>query len=148
MDVLDAVLVDPARPPLVNVASARSALKADADAVRAVEALGMPRGLAEQCVKSTKEFAYRFWIIDNSGSMGTADGKHLVSGGGLEAMVSCSRWEELGASIGWHAKLAVELGAWTERGAASPFPRRAPPRTMFPRGAPLRTRGFLDARRC
>ena len=26
----------------------------------------------------------------------------------------CSRWEELGSAIGWHARLAVELGAWTE----------------------------------
>ena len=47
--------------------------------------------------------------------MGMQDGHRIVSGaGGREGMVPCSRWEELGAAIGWHAKLAVELGAWTE----------------------------------
>ena len=47
--------------------------------------------------------------------MGTNDGHRIVSGaGGRQGMVPCSRWEELGASISWHARLAVELGAWTE----------------------------------
>mmetsp|Transcript_12762 Transcript_12762/g.37994 ORF Transcript_12762/g.37994 Transcript_12762/m.37994 type:complete len:420 (-) Transcript_12762:41-1300(-) len=101
-------------PPLPTVARARSAERGDAEGIRAVENMGMPRGLAEQFVRSTKDFSYRFWIIDNSGSMGTTDGKRIVNNGGREGMVSCSRWEELGASIGWHAKLAVELGAWTE----------------------------------
>ena len=68
----------------------------------------VPRGLAEEFVRSTRDFSYRFWIIDNSGSMGTQDGHQVISGpGGREGMVTCSRWEELGAAISWHAKLAV-----------------------------------------
>ena len=75
----------------------------------------MPRGLAEQFVQSARDFSYRFWIIDNSGSMGTNDGHRVVDGaGGRQGLVPCSRWEELGSAIGWHARLAVELGAWTE----------------------------------
>ena len=75
----------------------------------------MPRGLAEQFVQSARDFSYRFWITDNSGSMGTNDGHRVVDGaGGRQGLVPCSRWEELGSAIGWHARLAVELGAWTE----------------------------------
>ena len=86
-----------------------------AQAVRTVEHMGMPRGLAEQFVQSARDFSYRFWIIDNSGSMGTNDGHRVVDGaGGRQGLVPCSRWEELGSAIGWHARLAVELGAWTE----------------------------------
>jgi len=86
-----------------------------AQAIRTVEHMGMPRGLAEQFVQSARDFSYRFWIIDNSGSMGTNDGHRVVDGaGGRQGLVPCSRWEELGSAIGWHARLAVELGAWTE----------------------------------
>ena len=86
-----------------------------AQAIRKVEHMGMPRGLAEQFVQSARDFSYRFWIIDNSGSMGTNDGHRVVDGaGGRQGLVPCSRWEELGSAIGWHARLAVELGAWTE----------------------------------
>ena len=47
--------------------------------------------------------------------MGTNDGHRVVDGaGGRQGLVPCSRWEELGSAIGWHARLAVELGAWTE----------------------------------
>ena len=59
--------------------------------------MGMPRGLAEQFVQSARDFSYRFWIIDNSGSMGTNDGHRVVDGaGGRQGLVPCSRWEELG----------------------------------------------------
>jgi len=53
----------------------------------------------------------RYWIIDNSGSMGTVDGRRVVESG---RTVSCSRWEELGASVAFHAGIAAELGAPTE----------------------------------
>mmetsp|Transcript_13003 Transcript_13003/g.40092 ORF Transcript_13003/g.40092 Transcript_13003/m.40092 type:complete len:376 (+) Transcript_13003:432-1559(+) len=100
---------------VVGVDAARSNMRDEAAAVRAVQHMGMPLGLAEQFVRSVRDFSYRFWIIDNSGSMGTNDGHRIVSGaGGRQGMVPCSRWEELGASISWHARLAVELGAWTE----------------------------------
>ena len=100
---------------LPTVPTVKSYVRSDNDAIAAVRNMGMPQGLAEQFVKSTRDFSYRFWIIDNSGSMGTQDGHRVVSGpGGREGMVSCSRWEELGQGIRWHARLAVELGAYTE----------------------------------
>jgi len=100
---------------VVGVEAARANQRDHGESVRAVQHMGMPLGLAEQFVQSSRDFSYRFWIIDNSGSMGTNDGHRIVSGaGGRQGMVACSRWEELGCAISWHARLAVELGAWTE----------------------------------
>ena len=59
-----------------------------AQTIRTVEHMGMPRGLAEQFVQSARDFSYRFWIIDNSGSMGTNDGHRVVDGaGGRQGLV-------------------------------------------------------------
>jgi len=88
--------------------------RSDAETLAVLEnQLQLPNGLAQSFLKSTKDFALRYWIIDNSGSMGLVDGSRLVKHHGREGMVSCTRWEELCASIEWHAKLAIELGAWT-----------------------------------
>ncbi|KAJ8612849.1 hypothetical protein CTAYLR_002093 [Chrysophaeum taylorii] len=85
------------------------------EAIGVMRSMGLPRGLAEQIMKSTLTFAVRYWIVDNSGSMSASDGHRIVRGpGGREGMVTCSRWEELGCAIKWHARLAVELGAYTE----------------------------------
>ena len=98
-----------------TVSKTQSYARPVAESIDAVRNMGMPLGLAEQFVKSTRDFSYRFWIIDKSGSMGTQDGHRVMSGpGGREGLISCSRWEELGEGIGWHARLAVELGAYTE----------------------------------
>ena len=43
------------------------------ESIDAVRNMGMPLGLAEQFVKSMRDFSYRFWIIDNS-SMQRAPG--------------------------------------------------------------------------
>ena len=59
-----------------------------AQAIRTVEHMGMPRGLAEQFVQSARDFSYRFWIIDNSGSMGTNDG-HRVETARAAGKASC-----------------------------------------------------------
>lgn len=100
---------------VVGVQAARANSRDPTDAIRAVQHMGMPLGLAEQFVRSAQDFSYRFWIIDNSGSMGTNDGHRIVNGaGGRQGLIPCSRWEELGCAISWHARLAVELGAWTE----------------------------------
>jgi len=74
--------------------------------------LNLPSGLAQEIVNSHAAFPLRIWILDNSGSMTTRDGhRPAASGIGLEA---CSRWEELGASLAWHARVSAFLGAPTE----------------------------------
>lgn len=80
-----------------------------------LQSVGMPDGLNEAFLKSGEDFPLRIWVVDNSGSMQTVDGKRIVFGpGGREAVVESSRWAELGDSIVWHATLAAHLGAPTE----------------------------------
>ena len=80
-----------------------------------MQKMGMPKGITREFVRSASEFTKRYWIVDNSGSMMTADGHKLVQGSdGRQGMVTCSRWEELGENIRWHAQLSVEIGAYTE----------------------------------
>ena len=60
-------------------------------------------------------------VIDNSGSMATADGKRIVYGpGGREGTIESSRWAELGDALLWHAKLASAAGAPTEMRVLNP----------------------------
>ena len=76
---------------------------------------GFPPGLANQFAMSVDTFASRFWIVDNSGSMSTADGHSLIPlpKGGYRS-VGCSRWDELGSAVCWHAQLASRLRAPTQ----------------------------------
>jgi len=77
--------------------------------------LGMPPGINASFLRSNESFPLRIWIIDNSGSMQTTDGKRIMRGpGGREGVVDASRWDELGDSLIWHATLAANLGAPTE----------------------------------
>ena len=54
---------------------------------------GFPRGLAEQVLKTKETFPLRYWVVDNSGSMGINDGMKVKKRG--QAPVQCTRWEEL-----------------------------------------------------
>mmetsp|Transcript_23952 Transcript_23952/g.77089 ORF Transcript_23952/g.77089 Transcript_23952/m.77089 type:complete len:367 (-) Transcript_23952:302-1402(-) len=77
-------------------------------------ALDVPQGLAEQFVLSADVFSIRYMIVDNSGSMSQNDGHRILTSGGRTAMVSCSRWAEIGETIKWMGTVALELGAETE----------------------------------
>merc|ERR1719502_728917 len=80
-----------------------------------LESQGMPDGINRLYVKSCDLFAQRIWIIDNSGSMQTTDGKRVVrSADGRETVTQTSRWAELGDTLLWHASNAAHLGAPTE----------------------------------
>lgn len=75
---------------------------------------GLPPGLIEVLAKATTDCPTRYWIIDNSGSMSTQDGKLFVPGpNGIKKTVS-SRWDELGATMRWHAETASALGTRVE----------------------------------
>lgn len=73
-----------------------------------------PEALRDQFRVSCSEFAHRYWIIDNSGSMGRSDGKRIVSSGGRTKTVTSTRWAELGDSLMFHASVAANLGAPTD----------------------------------
>jgi hypothetical protein len=77
--------------------------------------MGLTQGLAETIVNSSEESVRRYWIVDNSGSMSTPDGKKIIQDRqGKNHLVHCSRWEELGQSLLWQAKVSAILGAPTE----------------------------------
>ena len=72
-------------------------------------------GINEQFNVACDLLGPRYWIVDNSGSMANNDGHVLIkSSAGVEGMVPCSRWQELGTSINWHATLAARLRVPTE----------------------------------
>jgi hypothetical protein len=74
----------------------------------------LPAGIQEELLSSCEQFPLRIWIIDNSGSMNTEDGKRVVRAGASESLVGCTRWEELGDTLKWHASVAAHLAAPTE----------------------------------
>jgi hypothetical protein len=75
---------------------------------------GYPLGLAKELEHSKLTYPLRFWIVDNSGSMMTADGRELTgSNRQCLAVVKCTRWQELQSTIEYHIGLANMLGAHT-----------------------------------
>ena len=82
---------------------------------QAMEGLGFPIGLAKQLIASTLEFPIRIWVVDNSGSMNTGDGKCIVKkGDGRLTSMKTSRWAELSNTIVGIAELATTLDARTD----------------------------------
>ena len=78
---------------------------------------GFPRGLIHALVHRSKEaFPQRVWIVDNSGSMSTFDGRKLVSTKNKNQIQwkSCTRWEELKECVTYHAEMAALLLAPTK----------------------------------
>lgn len=56
---------------------------------------------------TTKHIAYRFFILDDSGSMSSTDGQtRMTLPSGKHKMVSCSRWSELQNAISFLAEYA------------------------------------------
>ena len=82
--------------------------------LRRLGAMGLPPGICEGFVESGDQFGARFWIVDNSGSMQTQDGKRLAGGGQRRGLVTASRWEELGDALAFHGGVASALGVPTE----------------------------------
>jgi len=96
-----------------------------------LRSLGAPAGLASQYLKSSDDFPLRVWIVDNSGSMQTCDGKRVAhKSDGTPVSVTCSRWDELGDSLDYHCGLAVNLGAPTMFCVLNP-PGGGVPQTMW-----------------
>ena len=56
----------------------------------------------------------RFFVIDDSGSMLSNDGKRRIGEGSSSKIINCTRWSELAASMEFHVGLASEANAVTE----------------------------------
>lgn len=88
-----------------------------ADALNALVAKGFPRGLAQQVADSVDSFPIRLWVVDNSGSMQSADGSRMVQvpgGRGAVRMVKATRWAELCDTVNHAAELSEAIGARTD----------------------------------
>lgn len=89
-----------------------------------------PPGLVDAVVRSRATFAHRYWIVDNSGSMASADGQRLVTGvGNPGKLVRCTRWEEAVDMLHFHAALAAALAAPTTFMLLNP-PANGAPQTI------------------
>jgi len=73
-----------------------------------------PDGLQNSLFNSCKKIPIRFFIVDDSGSMGTTDGKRVVGTGTKAKVIDCTRWSEVTASLIFHAEIAEKMGAPTE----------------------------------
>eukprot|EP00616_Rhizochromulina_sp_CCMP1243_P009455 CAMPEP_0118963238 /NCGR_PEP_ID=MMETSP1173-20130426/1227_1 /TAXON_ID=1034831 /ORGANISM="Rhizochromulina marina cf, Strain CCMP1243" /LENGTH=409 /DNA_ID=CAMNT_0006911559 /DNA_START=53 /DNA_END=1280 /DNA_ORIENTATION=+ len=90
----------------------------EACADRAVQEMGFPKGLALTLARESRDcFTTRIWIVDNSGSMATADGHRIISDPrrpDRAKVVDATRWDELRHSVLQAGKLASLLGAQTQ----------------------------------
>ena len=87
----------------------------NARAAALMEGFDFPLGLAQQVVASAQSFPTRFWIVDDSGSMATGDGKMIsTSASGAKSIVGATRWQEISADMAVAAAVSHEAGARTE----------------------------------
>lgn len=87
------------------------------DVMSAVDYLtrnGWPAALQDTLIAGLKKTPKRFIIVDDSGSMSTADGHLLHKKGNGTKIFPCSRWEELTETMRFHAGLAEAARAPTE----------------------------------
>jgi len=100
---------------------------------------GFTEGIADTLNIWKQKFALRIWIVDNSASMSTKDGRRVGDNCGLSArsisnkylsnkssrdlglnlksdeidMIDCSRWEEIKECVSYHVHLARMVDAAT-----------------------------------
>jgi len=80
--------------------------------------MGFSNGLREHMICDSLMTEKRFWILDNSGSMASPDGRRLIipkSSGQPQQLSLCTRrWKELQETAIYHAQLAGILQVPTE----------------------------------
>ena len=72
---------------------------------------GLTHGFAKKIISEAEKCPFRFFILDDSGSMATSDGTRLVEAGKTQALVQCTRWEELVSTAEFHLSLSKQLNA-------------------------------------
>jgi hypothetical protein len=75
---------------------------------------GYTNGLIDALEKNRRAFPCNYWIVDNSGSMATADGHRIVpqKNGSLK-FSTCTRWKEMQETVDYHTQLAAVLNSPT-----------------------------------
>lgn len=77
---------------------------------------GFTPSLAQNVIEAKSTQPLTIWIVDNSGSMNTPDGKRLLETTQANdiRVVSCTRWEELKETVMYHAQLSALLESPTK----------------------------------
>jgi len=70
---------------------------------------GYSTGLALALSENATRYDFRFWVVDNSGSMQIGDGHRIVKKEGKSKAVACTRWEEIKETVKYHAQMASTL---------------------------------------
>jgi hypothetical protein len=73
-----------------------------------------PVGLQSGLIRSCQKFPMRYFIIDDSGSMCTNDGRRVAGTGSNAKVIQCTRWAELVSGLKFHAELSERLGCVSE----------------------------------
>eukprot|EP01032_Pedospumella_encystans_P030262 gene30262-34154_t len=107
---------DPSAPTNPNYVPANSLpqFQNEGGAREFLQAQGFPKGLQDSFIESLSKIPLRFFILDDSGSMATNDGKRIVVSGGKKAMIKCSRWTELTEALKFHVNFARHAAAPSE----------------------------------
>jgi len=85
--------------------------------------MGVPFGLARLVAEEDRQIGLRIFLLDNSGSTATVDGKYLDTE--RMQMVPCSRWEEIRRMALQHAAMNAHVGTPCEFVLLNPPARRA-----------------------
>eukprot|EP00804_Cyclotella_cryptica_P000582 CCRYP_009982-RA/>CCRYP_009982-RA protein AED:0.07 eAED:0.07 QI:284/1/1/1/0.42/0.5/8/1964/427 len=94
----------------------KDARSLDKDQITNLIEQGYSRGLVRALSENAYTYDFRYWIIDNSGSMQIGDGHRIVpTGKGDNSLktVASTRWEELKETVQYHAKTAALLDSPT-----------------------------------
>jgi hypothetical protein len=71
---------------------------------------GYTNGLIDALEMNRRAFPVSYWIVDNSGSMATADGHRILpQPNGTLKLASCTRWKEMQETVEYHSQLAAVL---------------------------------------
>lgn len=76
--------------------------------------LGLPYEVAKLVAQESKQIARRIFVLDNSGSTATMDGKILDDVNGRKSWRRCSRWDEIKHMALNHARWSKEFGVPAE----------------------------------
>ena len=96
--------------------SSRASRKMDKNQFTELIKEGYSTGLARALVENVDTFDFRFWLVDNSGSMLIGDGHRYVPSGkgdGSLKAVPSTRWAEITETVRYHAQLAALLDSPT-----------------------------------
>jgi len=74
---------------------------------------GYTNGLISGLTANILSFPLRIWIVDNSGSMSSADGQRIVGDRCNMKIVKSSRWDEVKDCVSYHSEMAGLLEAPT-----------------------------------